>query len=197
MEQINKALYAFHQLNVSVTKNARGQVSAQAGYNYADLPHVIDCVRPALIDCGLIVSQRTLFAAPDVILQTSLIHVESGETIISELPIYMDDKPQAFGSRLTYWRRYAYLTILGLAPENEDDDGAAAQHQSNGNHRSGGYDRYQPESTQQQSARGANPPREREREREPGEDHCERCGDELRRSKNGNLYCYRCWKEGK
>lgn len=182
MESLNKALAQFHAMGVSVTKNARGQVTQSAGYSYADLPHVIETIRPLLTQCGLIVTQRTAVNGEDVILITQLIHVETGESIQSDLPIYMDEKPQAFGSRLTYYRRYAYLTILGIAPE--DDDGATAQTgyaPSHANH--------------SQPARHTNghnrPPQQ---SREPGDDHCPDCGEEMRPSRNGGLYCHSCWK---
>ena len=38
----------------------------------------------------------------------------------------VDNKPQTVGGCITYARRYGILAILGLAPEDEDDDGNTA-----------------------------------------------------------------------
>ena len=49
--------------------------------------------------------------------------VESGQMLIENtmLPMKSDRDPQAFGSSVTYGKRYSLMSILGLA--TEDDDG--------------------------------------------------------------------------
>jgi hypothetical protein len=63
-------------------------------------------------------------------LETELRH-ETGEQVVSRmlLPVAPDAGAKALGSALTYARRYALLAVLALAPD-EDDDGAAAQPQT-------------------------------------------------------------------
>ena len=55
-------------------------------------------------------------------LVTRLIHVESGEEIKSEMPLFLPEnmgaKPQfAWGGGLTYGRRYAIKMLLGIEPD--------------------------------------------------------------------------------
>lgn len=92
---------------------------------YADLPAVIDAVKPALNDAGVFFAQT---ASPSehgfLSLTTRLIH-ESGEWIedTATMPLPKCD-PQGYGSAMTYARRYSLAAITGLY--QEDDDGNAA-----------------------------------------------------------------------
>jgi hypothetical protein len=87
----------------------------------------MDTVRESLNENGLVLIQTT----DESQLVTQLIHAATGEKIESrtELTQLIGDagkgsKAQAYGSAVTYARRYEILTILGLAPS--DDDGAQA-----------------------------------------------------------------------
>lgn len=55
----------------------------------------------------------------------SLIH-ESGERLDGFFPVIATD-PQKIGSAFTYGRRYLLEALTGVAPEDQDDDGQAAQ----------------------------------------------------------------------
>jgi hypothetical protein len=81
-------------------------------------------ITPVLAKYGLAIYQ-TFEGTPDTpIIVTTLIH-ESGEFIQGKLamkPVKAD--PQSLGALLTYGRRYSYLAIVGIAPE--DDDAQAA-----------------------------------------------------------------------
>lgn len=92
---------------------------------YADLAAIVDAIKKPLADNGLCYVQTTdISREGEVIVETTLLH-NSGEWISSLLamrPVKTD--PQGIGSCLTYARRYALQTIMGLAAE--DDDGNAA-----------------------------------------------------------------------
>jgi hypothetical protein len=94
---------------------------------YADLASVWDACREALSKNGLAVIQAPAVAGEQFILRTILAH-ESGEWIGSTLPLLSDTTGrtamQALGSALTYSRRYALMSMVGVCPE--DDDGEAA-----------------------------------------------------------------------
>lgn len=63
-----------------------------------------------------------------VTIRTRVIHV-SGQWIESvlEIPVSMGNRPaQAIGSVITYGRRYAWMSILGVASDEDDDDGNGA-----------------------------------------------------------------------
>lgn len=92
---------------------------------YADLPSVIDAIKPALNSAGIAFIQTLSESAPGTLaLTTRLIH-ESGEWIedTATIPLPKND-PQGYGSATTYGRRYGLAAITGLY--QDDDDGNAA-----------------------------------------------------------------------
>lgn len=92
---------------------------------YADLASCVDAVIDALNDNGIFLMQTTKDHDHGVIVNTVFLH-ESGEMIDAGslfVPAVKNDA-QAFGSALTYARRYSLLAACGIAPE--DDDGNAA-----------------------------------------------------------------------
>ena len=94
---------------------------------YADLPAVIDSVRPALTANGLSVSQMMDYdEAGKVYLVTTLMH-SSGQWMRGWYPINpVKNDPQGIGSAVTYARRYSLAGATGNASIGEDDDGNAA-----------------------------------------------------------------------
>lgn len=92
---------------------------------YADLPAVIEAIKPALNDAGISYIQTPAPSDDGKLhLTTTLLH-ESGEWIADTLvmPLPKQD-PQGYGSAITYARRYALAAITGLY--QDDDDGNAA-----------------------------------------------------------------------
>ena len=113
---------------------AKAQLSLQAAHKtstnpffnskYADLATVVDACREPLNREGLAFVQLTRPDHEKAIIVTYLLH-SSGQWLRSELAIKpVKGDPQSFGSALTYARRYALQSIVGVAPE--DDDGNAA-----------------------------------------------------------------------
>jgi hypothetical protein len=90
---------------------------------YAALDDIIQAIRKPLSDAGLSYTQFPT----DGSLTTVLMH-ESGEFIHGSMPIHAkkEKDPQAYGSAITYARRYSLASVLGLAVGDEDDDGNAA-----------------------------------------------------------------------
>ena len=95
------------------------------GYHYADLADVIEAYREPLSKHGLAVVQPMIQRDGHMVLMTLLLH-SSGEWLASEFPIAAYAKPQEQGSAITYARRYAVSSLLGIAAE-DDDDGKRAQ----------------------------------------------------------------------
>ena len=95
-------------------------------YRYADLGAVLAHVRPVLARHGLAVHQEAHSVDVGVVAVTTTVWHTSGQSIRSE-PLTMPARggAQDVGSAITYARRYALMTFLGLA--SEDDDGSAAQ----------------------------------------------------------------------
>ena len=94
-------------------------------YKYAQLDQLLDVVRPVLIKHGLGVIQQPTSCEDKIGVRTILIH-ESGESLMSEYSIKLAkaNDPQAAGSVITYFRRYALMALCGIAPEDDDGQGA-------------------------------------------------------------------------
>lgn len=96
---------------------------------YADLTVVIDSVKAPLNNSGI-----TFLQAVDEngegkpVIDTILLH-ESGQYLSTRTPVFCKkpDDPQAFGSGVTYSKRYALQAILGLPTEDDDAEGATAR----------------------------------------------------------------------
>ncbi len=92
---------------------------------YADLSSVWEACRGPLTKHGLAVVQSPEWDGSRVTVETMLTH-SSGQWMrgtASASP--KEDTPQAVGSVVTYLRRYALQSFVGVAPE--DDDAEAAQ----------------------------------------------------------------------
>ena len=93
---------------------------------YADLGSVIEASRPILAKNGLSVSQFPTGGGSGIGVSTILMH-ESGEWLESEMTLPLGDEKgksqaQVAGSIITYLRRYAYASVLGMYAD-EDTDG--------------------------------------------------------------------------
>ncbi len=106
------------------TKSAPGQVGQQR-YKYADLTSVIEAIKPALVNNNLFFTQHPEPVQGGVQIETVLHHAGGEHLSLGSLfvPANKNDA-QAFGSALTYARRYALVTAFGVPVE--DDDGNAA-----------------------------------------------------------------------
>ena len=91
---------------------------------YATLNSVMEACSEVLIDAGIWVTQYPVpvdSGGSNLGLVTKLVHAESGEwqesTIV--MPLAKAD-PQAYGSALTYARRYGLSAMVGLVTEDDD-----------------------------------------------------------------------------
>jgi hypothetical protein len=116
------------ELPCALGKDADGQIG-QRSYRYLTLDKLIAETRPILTKHGLAMIQFPSFtqrgedgAMPT--LETHLVHVD-GEIQLTSMPLYLPEKTmQGLGSAITYARRYAWQSVLGIAAE-EDTDGPA------------------------------------------------------------------------
>lgn len=94
---------------------------------YADLASIWEACRDALTSNGIAVVQMTRARPEDVVIvETRLLH-SSGEWIEGELLVpVMKADAQGYGSAITYARRYALAAAVGVAPEDDDGNAAAA-----------------------------------------------------------------------
>lgn len=100
---------------------------------YVDLQSVVDATEDALSLNGLVLLQSPEISEGDkmVSVVSRLIHI-SGEwiegtiSLPSGTPTRYD--AQTVGSAITYARRYSYMGILGIAPEDDDGSTASGSH---------------------------------------------------------------------
>jgi hypothetical protein len=131
-DSISKIAPALLMAQKAITFAVKDAKNPQFKSTYADLSSVIDAVKPALNDAGILFLQMMAPSDRDSLaLTTRLIH-ESGEWIESTAtcPLQKVD-PQGYGSAVTYLKRYSLASAVGLY--QEDDDGNAASKGSNNN----------------------------------------------------------------
>ena len=119
MSELIKALIDFHKAVDKIEKNA----SANYG-KFADLANVLSTVTPALHANGLAITQTFL---EDSLVTT--LHHTSGETLNSTVKLYIQDGrniTQEWGKAVTYQRRYAICSILGIVADMDTDAEAEA-----------------------------------------------------------------------
>lgn len=96
---------------------------------YASLAAVLKTCRPALAKHGLVLYQGTytmLDESPTVVVTSTLVHAESGESIAENLSIPLTKMTaQEIGSAITYGRRYLAMAQAGLAPDDDDGNDAS------------------------------------------------------------------------
>src|SRR6202051_65858 len=115
--------------------NARSD--SQQSFRYASLSSGLDIIRKVLGCQQIAVTQTTDIdrANGTVNLTTLLLHT-SGEWISSDWPVCQlseTSAPRRMGAALTYARRYALFTMVGIAGEDDLDAPDIASDESKGN----------------------------------------------------------------
>ena len=113
-----KSLAEFQQKVPVIYKDSQAY-----GYKYADLPAIFEVINPIMQECGLGFTQIINGTS----LKTIIFHIETGEMIESniDIPQGADLKGmnpfQVLGSAITYLRRYAISSMLGLVTDKDTD----------------------------------------------------------------------------
>lgn len=119
IKSLAEGLILFHSKVQPIPKNG---VNPFFKSKYALLGDILKAIKNPLKEADLTIAQ---FPEGEHGLTTILIHT-SGEYISSTYKLTPSkNDPQGAGSALTYQRRYALVSILGLDTD-EDDDGAVA-----------------------------------------------------------------------
>jgi len=118
MKNLFKNLAAFQQEVPVIHKGTQGY-----GYSYANLSTIFEVINPLLQKHGLGFTQ--LVGENNI--KTIIFDVNSGETIetVTNIPDNVDlkgmNKFQVLGSAITYIRRYALSSALGLITDKDTD----------------------------------------------------------------------------
>jgi hypothetical protein len=100
---------------------------------YADLASVLEAIREPFAANGLSLSQHPFADGDKIEVVTLLLH-SSGQFLESDLAMKpQQNTPQSIGSAITYARRYAAMSVAGLA--TDDDDGNAGSGVKASDHR--------------------------------------------------------------
>lgn len=133
---IRQRIWLFTQTFEGVEKKRTG---ARENEKFFNLDDVYNAAVPAMDACGL-GAANVVKMTPDGgnCLVVELFCVDSHEVdennvrspdavISSELPLPKTNDGRAFGSMLTYMRRYGVVTMLNIRVPGDDDDGLAAE----------------------------------------------------------------------
>lgn len=134
-EEINELAKALAAAQGEIKNAVKDQANPFFKSKYADLAGIVDACKIPLSQNGIAVIQGThtsLNAQGEPIsvvvqLETMIVH-SSGQwisSIITMTPNKFD--PQGIGSCLTYARRYALASMVGVAPEDDDGNGATGK----------------------------------------------------------------------
>ena len=119
-ESLKKSLALFSYEVPTIHKGTKGY-----GYSYADLSEIFNVIKPLLKKHSLGFTQ--LINEGNLI--TEVFHIETGEYISSSITIPDGavlkgmNEFQTLGSAITYLRRYAISSMLGLVTDVDNDAG--------------------------------------------------------------------------
>lgn len=124
----NHYLAAFAKLQADLPAVAR-KGTGHNSKKYARFEDVIEAIRAPLAQHGFSLSFRTKHEG-QIVRITGILGHEAGHQEETDLPLPADtsgskNAVQAWGSSISYGKRYVALTLLGIATE-DDDDGKAA-----------------------------------------------------------------------
>ena len=117
-----EALIAFQQSVPTIQDNAESFHG-----KFANLPGILSTINPHLRAAGLFVSQLPAETDHGPGLRTTLMHT-SGESLTDITPLCIGtgkNATQEWGKAMTYTRRYALQSVLGLCVGIEDNDADA------------------------------------------------------------------------
>lgn len=99
----------------------KGSVNPFFKNKYADLNDVLAAIVPALNNNGIVLLQPLVNIDGKNFVKTVLMH-ESGETFesIAEIFCNKQNDAQAYGSGVSYARRYSLSSICGIGSEDDD-----------------------------------------------------------------------------
>ena len=100
-----------------IPKDSEAKIGAKFSYRYASLPAILRAVLPVLHKHKMSILQP--LEGGEII--TTILH-ESGDGLNANLECSPQGlTPQEFGAKVTYYRRYALVSMLGIAPDDDTD----------------------------------------------------------------------------
>lgn len=123
-DELEKALDSFHQKSNLVKATKENPFLKN---KYADYNTVVAATKADLLENGLRVKQAVVHIDGKTAIWTRLKHSPSGQYMVSVSPVaHKEVDPQSQGSGITYMKRYAYVAMLDLLVDSDDDGNLAA-----------------------------------------------------------------------
>lgn len=127
-ESVKNLAAALIAVQKALPRVEKDKVNPFFNSRYAGLDTVMSLALKALTEQGLGVSQTVGRAEDGASTLTTILLHESGEWISDTQPLLLvKADPQGQGSAITYARRYAVMSMLGLVAEDDDDGNAASK----------------------------------------------------------------------
>lgn len=124
LDQLFAALDGFHEKSPLVKATKENPFLKN---KYADYNTVVAATRADLAENGLRVKQAITNIDGKTAIWTALTHIPSNQFMIAISPVaHKESDPQSQGSGITYAKRYAYVAILDLLVDADDDGNLAA-----------------------------------------------------------------------
>ena len=126
MTELFTALFKFQQEVPVIFKATKA-----FNYNYADLPAIIEVIRPLLKKNSLVFTQPLDMRDGVQGITTIICHTETGQILegfvgIGDVELKGQNTYQSLGSGITYLRRYSLESMLGLVTSKDDDGGGSS-----------------------------------------------------------------------
>lgn len=119
VDELYKALDSFHNKSPLVKATKENPFHKN---KYADFNAVVSATRGDLAEQGLRVKQVLTHIDGNLAVTTRLMHITSQQFIEDTAPVaHKPSDPQSQGSGITYMKRYAYVAMLDLLVDADDD----------------------------------------------------------------------------
>lgn len=124
INEIAAALSAFQGEVPTIEKKKSVEIKTKAGYlikyNYADIADVMAAIRKPLSKNGLFVSHSIQITPQGRQIDTTVFHT-SGQWLKSTMTLEHTSDEKSLGGKITYYRRYALGSLLGLVTDDDVD----------------------------------------------------------------------------
>lgn len=130
-ESIKQLAVAMAAAQKLIKVAAKESINPHFKNKYADLAEVWAACRQGLHEYGIAVIQSPGYEPGIATMTTRLLH-SSGEWIEATAGCRLSkDDPQGYGSAVTYLRRYALASMLGIVADDDDDANEASRKDAN------------------------------------------------------------------
>lgn len=130
-DEINELASALAKAQTELENVSKNKKNDFSGWKYADLPAILESIKPVLSSNGLSFSQLVGSVGQQMEITTILMH-SSGQYLSSSVAFDVEPKKgnsmaQAAGATLTYFRRYSLTALVGISADDDTDASLAGK----------------------------------------------------------------------